>query len=331
LVVATAVIFLNDRQSMQLPVEDCPPDGGPVGDVETPVPTRSTVVLPSPTVTTEPTRTPTSPPSATPAPAITTLSLLQQRMELAIATNPVGGSYAVAVTDLQTGETVSVNGDRKQLSACAINLFVLLQVTIDMQEGKYDSDTVEAIDDLISATTWSSNAATARDLYAIAGNGDVLTGVTRVDSLMQTRLGLTSSVLDHPPLYAEHSLGRGDNWLTANEANKALVALWQGDLLTQVWRNYLLNRLANVKPGLNYLTGLLSNRGAVVSQKNGFFEYSEGFVDNDLGIVLFAGEDQEAAFAITFLSEGVPTKYADVQLGQRLVEFAFEYFSITYN
>jgi beta-lactamase class A len=251
-------------------------------------------------------------------------------MEQAIASYPVEGRYAVAVTDLQTGETVSINGDRKQLSGCAMNLFVLLQVAMDMQEGRYSSEAIDVIDGLISATTWSSNAATARDLYAIAGDGDALAGVARVDVLVRERLRLTDTVIDHPPLYAEFSLGRGDDWLTADEANEALAALWRGDLLTPAWRDYLLARLATVKPGLNYLTGILASSGAVVSHKNGFFEYGGGFVDNDLGIVRFTKGGEEIAFAITFLSEGVPTKYADITLGQQLVRLAFAYFSAAY-
>jgi hypothetical protein len=126
-------------------------------------------------------------------------------------------------------------------------------------------------------------------------------------------------------------LGRGDDWLTANEANEALAALWRGDLLAPAWRDYLLTRFSTVKPGLNYLTGILSSSGAIVSHKNGFFEYGEGFVDNDLGIIRVKKGGEEIAFAISFLSEGVPTKYADITLGQQLVQLAFAYFSAAYD
>jgi beta-lactamase class A len=252
-------------------------------------------------------------------------------MEQTIASYPVEGRYAVAVTDLQTGETVSVNGERKQLSGCSMNLFVLLQVAMDMERGRYAPETVDLVDGLISATTWSSNAATARDLYAIAGDGDALAGVARVDALIRERLGLTDTVIDHPSLYPEFSLGRGDDWLTATEANEALAALWRGDILTPAWRDYLLSRLATVKPGLNYLTGIVAGSGAIVSHKNGFFEYGEGFVDNDVGIVRFTKGGEEVAFAISFLSEGVPIKYADVVMGQQLVQLAFAFFSTTYD
>jgi beta-lactamase class A len=251
-------------------------------------------------------------------------------MERAIAGYSVSGRYAVAVTDLETGETASVNGNRKQLGGCSMNLFVLLQATVDMQAGRYPPETVDVIDELIRTTTWSSNAATARDLYATVGDGDIVKGVSRVDLLMRESLGLRDSVIDHPPLYPDFSLGRGDNWLTALEANKALVALWKGAVLAPEWRAYLLARLAAVKPGLNYLTGVVGGAGVTVSHKNGFFEYGEGFVDNDVGIVRLKRRQEEVAFAITFLSEGVATKYGDVPLAQELVRLAFDHFSAAY-
>lgn len=314
------VIAINCIWSGPTRMTDCPPDSEPVA-VASSLTTAPTLTPPaSPTGHATATRTP----APTPTAVIGTLRVLQQRMEEAIASYPVKGRYAVAVTDLQTGETVSVHGDRRQLAGCSINLFVLFQVALDLQNGRYSLDTVDA---LISSTTWSSNATTARDLYGIVGEGDTLAGVARVDAFIRFQLGLTDTVLDHPPLYAEVSLGRGDNWLTVNDANRALVALWAGRILTPEWRGYLLSKLATVKPGLNYLTGSIP--GAIVSHKNGFLEYGEGFVDNDLGIVRFTKGQEVNAFAISFLSEGVPTKYADVALGQQLVQLAFAYFSAT--
>jgi beta-lactamase class A len=327
--ITTLAIVLNVRQANGPAADDCPQDDGSAAAVGSPLPPASPPAFLSPTPHITASQTAAQAATATVTP-ITSAASLQQRMGQAIASYQVSGRYAVAVTDLQSGETVSVNGDHKQLAGCAMNLFILLQVSIDMQEGRHATESIGLIDGLVSATTWGSNAETARDLYAIAGGGDIRAGVSRVDALMR-ELGLTDSVLDHPPLYAEFSLGRGDNWLTANEANEALVALWQGDLLTPAWRDYLLSRLATVKPGLNYLTGILASSGAVVSHKNGFFEYDEGFVDNDLGIVRFRRGEQEIAFAITFLSEGVPTKYADIALGQQLVQLAFAYFSAVYD
>jgi hypothetical protein len=209
-----------------------------------------------------------------------------------------------------------------------MNLFVLLQATLDLQDGRYAPETAELADELISATTWSSNAATARDLYTIVGDGDTVAGVRRVERLIREQLVLSDTVLDHPPLFAEVSLGVGDNWITANDATAALAAIWETEKLSDAWRTYLLQKLATVKPGLNYLVG--SVPAASVSHKNGFFEYGGGFVDNDIGIVQIRTGEQSAAFALAFLAEEVPTKYADVPLGQQLVQMAFAYFRDAY-
>jgi beta-lactamase class A len=326
-------IFILDGDRDAGPGSDCPPDGG--AEVVLPSstlvisPSRSaTPTLPAPTASLPPTATATPTRTSTPVPSARTRDELQRNLEQAIAAHPVPGRYAFAATDLQTGETVSVNGGRKQLAGCAINLFVLLQATLDLQSGRYAPDKVGLVDRLMSATTWSSNAETARDLYTLVGEGDTLAGVSRVAKLISQDLRLSSTVLDHPPLFGESSLGGGDNWLTANDAVAALAAVWQTDLLSDAWRTYLLGHLAMVKPGLNYLVGSLS--GATVSHKNGFFEYSAGFVDNDIGIVQLRTGGRTVAFAVAFLAEEVPTKYADVPLGQQLVRMAFAYFRDAY-
>lgn len=234
------------------------------------------------------------------------------------------GNYAVAVTDLQTGETVHAYGDRLQLGACVMNYFVLLQAMRDVQDGRYPLATVDA---LIGATTWSSNATTARELFRVAGGGDVVAGVQRVSNLIAT-LGLQDTHIDHPPGYGGESLGvDANNWITAVDANRALAALWNGGVLDEPQRTTLLDHLSAVKPGLNYLT---SSVPTLVSHKNGFFPGDTGYVDNDAGIVRFTVDGEERAFAITFLSEEVPVKYDDIPLGQQLTWLAYETFLSRY-
>jgi hypothetical protein len=45
------------------------------------------------------------------------LLALQERMQAAVDSYWVAGNFAVAVTDLQTGQTVS-HGDRQQVAGC---------------------------------------------------------------------------------------------------------------------------------------------------------------------------------------------------------------------
>lgn len=239
----------------------------------------------------------------------------------------IPGEYAVAVTDLQTGHTISVHGDRFQLAGCSINFFALLQATLDAQRGVYPESRVG---ELIQATVYSSSAAHGHDLYRIAGNGNVLAGVRRTRDLIAS-LGLTRTVLDHAPgYYASGSIANSNNYMTAREANAALEKLWAGEVLTLEWRDYLLDKMANVKPGLNYLTAY--GVGGVSSHKNGFFPAVSGdwWVDNDIGIVRFERGGQTYAFAISFFSQRVPVKYGSLGLFQPISELVWAYFDAKY-
>jgi hypothetical protein len=296
----------------------------------TPTPAASTPTpSPIPAVDDAPSPTPTPVPEAQKPPAIVIgddLLALQEDMEAAVDATSMPGAYAVAVTDLQTGETVSVNGDVQRLSGCVMNLFVILQVALDLEAGRYD---VSAADDLVAATTWSSNATTARELYALVGDGDAKQGVERVDALIRDVLHLDDVLIDHPPLYHEDSIGRDyNNWITAESMNQALAVLWGGDLLTPKWRAFVLDHLAKVKPGLNYLTAMVPE--GIVSHKNGFLEADTGYVDNDSGIVRLKRNGVEVAYAVTFFSQEVPVKYGDAVLGQQISTLAYDVMAARY-
>ena len=103
-------------------------------------------------------------------------------------------------------------------------------------------------------------------------------------------------------------------------------SIWADAGLEEKWRQYLLDHLTNVKPGLNYLLGSASSAGATVSHKNGFFQYDAGFTDNDIGIIQVDVNGERRAFAMSFLSQDVPIKHGDVPLGQTLVTLALDSF-----
>ena len=236
-----------------------------------------------------------------------------------------GINAAVAVTDLQTGESIDVNGDQPRLPGCTMNFFVLLSVVMDLQEGLYgESD----VGDLISRTVWSSNPVTAHDLLQITGMGDPGAGLAKVDQLLNL-LGLSISTYDHPPAYPEESVQGGGNVLTANEMNRALAALYQARIVEPAWRDYLLGKLTGVKPGLQYLIPA-GVGGAMVSHKNGFFADYLGWVDNDAGVVIFDRGGNRYAYAISFFTQDVPYKYADIPLGQTVSGLVWQYFNSRY-
>jgi hypothetical protein len=53
-------------------------------------------------------------------------------------------------------------------------------------------------------------------------------------------------------------------------------------------------------------------------------------VDNDAAIVR-SGPNLEHAYAITFLSEAVPVKYADIPTGQAIMREVWAYFDEAYD
>lgn len=276
-------------------------------------------------------RTPPAAPAPRPAPATAAtdghMSALQRSIEEAIA--GLSGRVSVAVRDLRTGEEVMVGGDEYHLSGCVINLFVLMRAVLDVQEGSLP---MERVDSLIRRTTWSSNPVTARELYAIVGGGNVLTGLERVEHLARGDLGLQRVFLNHPPGYARTAdqLGRSaDNWITARVMNEALAAIMLGDLFDPVHRDYLLEVLSEVTPGLNYLTAAVP-APAHVSHKNGFLHSSLGWVDNDAGIVRFQRGDETYAYAITMLFSELPARYDHLPVAREISTLAWQHFSATY-
>ncbi len=90
--------------------------------------------------------------------------------------------------------------------------------------------------------------------------------------------------------------------------------------------------MAEVKPGLNYLTAVGPDTpDAIVSHKNGFFPTDAGwYVDNDIGIVRFERDGEQLAYAISFLSQRVPHKYDDIPFAQRLTAATWAFFQERY-
>ena len=246
--------------------------------------------------------------------------LLQLRDSLASAIADSGFNVAVAVTDLQTGESIDVKGDDPRHPGCTHNWFVLLSGVIDLQNGVYPEG---AIGDLISRTIWGSNPITARDILIRTG-GSVPAGVYKINDLM-TRLGMRNSLFDHPPAYeSEFSLRGWPNIITANDSNRALAQFYHGGVVNWQWRDYLMEKMTHVKPGLQYLLG---STGGKVSHKNGFSWVSGGWIDNDIGIVTFDTAAGRRAYAISLYMQDIPTEYADISIGQTVSRLVWEYFS----
>jgi beta-lactamase class A len=261
-----------------------------------------------------------SPGGNEPAPAADMVALQQQ---LGAAVYASGFNAAVAITDLRTGETIDVNGYDTRLPGCTINLFALMRVAVDLQHGRYPEPQAG---DLIGQTINRSDPITSRQLVKYwVGDGDLYTGLTRVNEFIAS-LGMGGTLLDHPPAYPQESLYGGlSNRITARDANKGLQGLWDGRVLEPGWRDYMLQKMTLVKPGLNYLIPAGVGYGATASHKNGFL-YEEGWADNDIGIVWFERGGERYGYAISFFTQNVRNKYDDIPLGQNVSRLAYQWF-----
>lgn len=280
--------------------------------------------------------TPTSIPTFTPVPTPTLTpkidpDFLELRESLQAEIKNAWFDIALSVTDLQTSQTIDIKGDQPRLPGCTMNFFVLLSSIIDLENGFYPESEVG---ELISSTIWGSNPITARTLLIKTGSGDLYRGIDKVNNLLAS-LGLQSgtnpALFDHPPAYPHESrFGRNNNVITANQTNQALAKLYKGEILSPEWRDYFLKKLTRVKPGLNYLIPAGVSGPAQVSHKNGFFWDTTGWVDNDIGIVIFERNGKQFAYAISLFMEQVPRKYADIPFGQKISRLIWEYFNNKY-
>jgi len=251
--------------------------------------------------------------------------MVQLRDDLAAAIDNSGFNVAVAVTDLQTGESIDVKGDDPRHAGCTLNWFVLLSNVIDLQEGRYPESHVG---DLIARTIWGSNPITAHELLIKTG-GSVPGGVYKLSDLL-ARLGMSSTIFDHPPAYAdEFSLRGSANIITANDANRALAQFYHGGIVNWQWRDYLMEKMVHVKPGLQYLLPAGVGNG-VTSHKNGFSWVSGGWIDNDIGIVTFTSSGGKRAYAISLCIQDIGTEYADISIGQTVSRLVWRYFANRY-
>ncbi len=255
-----------------------------------------------------------------PAPAE---DMLRLRDALGATIYASGINTAVAITDLRTGETIDVNGYDIRLPGCTINLFALLRVAVDLQAGRYPEPRPG---DLIGQTINRSDPITSRRLvWDWIGEGDLGLGMQRTNEFMAS-LGMNDTLMDHPPAFPSESLFGGiNNRITARDSNIGLRALWDGRVLAPGWRDYMLQKMTLVKPGLNYLIPAGTSAGATVSHKNGFL-YEEGWADNDIGIVWYERAGQRYGYAISFFTQNVRNKYDDIPMGQRVSSLAYQWF-----
>jgi len=302
---------------------------------------------PTSTATITLTATPTSTPSPSPTPTATPvpdplvvdgvspgLVGLQERLagEVASFQQRVGGNFAVAVTDLQTGESIHVNGnDALRIPGCTLNFFVLLSVVRDLQAGYYPEHQVGSF---IAQTVWASDPGTAHWLLNKTGNGNGVVGLAKLKAQFD-ELGLKTAVYDHPPAGGDAVSLTPERWqdnhISPLDFNRALTMLYRGQVLNPEWTAYLIDKMTRVKPGLNHLipTGV-TDPNARVAHKNGYIDYVPYYVDNDIGIVMFNRNGRQYAYVLTFWSQDNPWVLSDAPLGQTVSRLVWDHFNATY-
>jgi hypothetical protein len=229
----------------------------------------------------------------------------------------------IAVTDLQTGETISVGGNVLHKTGCTMNMFALFAAVGEFQAGRADPDSV----------AYNVNVGIGHSfppqVYRLMTNvfGSVQAGVQRGQEMM-TSWGMKASRFYQLPYYP---VGPQLNGLTALEVNMVLGKLYKGQLFEPEWTEYTLARLRNIAPYLNYILPGQLPASATVAHKIGYFWDSDGWVNNDAGLVTFTGGDgKEKAYVITYLSQKARTEYTGYSFGARLSGIVWDYFAAAY-
>ncbi|MCH8814760.1 MAG: serine hydrolase [Chloroflexi bacterium] len=255
------------------------------------------------------------------------LLLLRDQLRGAITTyqSQVGGiDVAVAVTDLQTGETISIGGNNPQRTGCTINMFALFAVVDRFQSGQANPEAVSA--NIASGIGGSFPPQVRVFLESVYGSYDV--GLNRAREMM-VEWGMEVSDFDHVPYYGGSD--PAPNILTPLETNDILVRLWRGELFDEEWTAYTLTKLREIASYVNYILPGQLPSAATVAHKIGYYWDFDGWVNNDAGIVTFTGEDGgERAYVITYMSEKARTERIGYSFGAKLSRDVWDWFAAKY-
>ncbi|HEY0733858.1 MAG TPA: serine hydrolase [Herpetosiphonaceae bacterium] len=289
----------------------------------TPLPTAEPTSPPEPTApAADPTPEPTPPPSA---------GLEELHRQLAGLIDGWAGEHAVSVTDLQTGQTIAVNGDSPKLAACTVKIVIMMAVAQDIEAGRYSEADVAS---LVQAAMGPSYTPPARELLQIVGDGDIGAGIRRVNEIMWS-LGATKSILTHPPGYywEEYgyatSHGTSENRLTTDDLNLILSKLYRGEALSPWATDYVLKSMTIAPDWMD--TPLRSSlpAGARLYHKIGQL-YEPENAWNDAGVVVFERGGQSYAYAISYLGSYGATWQDSYTHETTLANVTWQHFSATY-
>jgi len=233
------------------------------------------------------------------------------------------GDVAICVTDLQTDERICVNGDVPHRTGCTINMFSLFVAMEEFMAGRANpADWAYWIKIGIGHSSPPQVAVFLQGL-----KGSLEEAARRANELMQS-WGMKDSVYTHVPGYPGPDAR--PNILTARETNMILGKLYRGELFSPEWTAYAIDRLLDIKPGLNYVLPLFLPWGTRVAHKIGYYQDADGWVYNDVGIVMMVQGDRQVAYAISYLSQAMPTEYEGYIAGAELSKTVYDWFAQRY-
>ena len=230
-----------------------------------------------------------------------------------------GVDVGVAVTDLQTGEVISVNGNAVHKTGCVINLFAFLSVVNEFNSG---NSSPSGLAYSIKKGIGGSYPPEVRN-FLTKVYGDYTTGLYATRSAMSA-WGLRSTYMDHVPYYG--TVSPPPNVATALEVNDIITRLWRGQLYNQQWTNYAISVLRDSYWYVNYILPKWLPRTATVGHKIGYFADWDGWVNNDVGFVTFTGKDgTQKGYVISYFSQYAPSEQAGYSFGATLSKVAWDH------
>jgi len=234
---------------------------------------------------------------------------------------------AVTVLDLQTGESVAIDGDERHLAGCTIKFFPALKAAYDVREGQREFD--DTLDYLIQRTVRISNNADSHYLID-------LVGIPETNAFMEDVVGTSGSIISHAPGYYGENVAYGineeDNYLTANDLVLAFAKLYRGELTTPELTTHLLDVMTQ-----SWLTpeeyGVILYSAAPpqarVAHKIGYVGPPEN-VWNDAGVVMLDRPEGTVAYAVAILTQ-YNGQYGDgPPTARRIADRVFQHFNETY-
>lgn len=231
-----------------------------------------------------------------------TVQPLEQQLAFLLASRP--GDYGVSALDLDTGEAISINGDRAYPMASTVKVAVAAAYLAQVDHGRRSlEDRIgnQSARELMDAMLiHSSNPATDALIRNLGGPSSVQTWLTW-NGLSNIRVDRTIARL----LADKRDLWDVRDSSTPNAMVELLRKLERGNVLSASSRQHLLSTMARCQTGKNRIRGLLSPLTPVAHKTGTLNNYTSdvGFITlpdgRRLAVAFFArgGSDRPKVIA----------------------------------